>query len=84
MPINALVVPSSNATFDAISYEYENELRRIKRHRIETSFGSDFITTFLIENFDIVVISDELVFISLIEEDPNTYDKVVRSKDVIF
>ena len=49
---------------------------RSKRRRIETSFRPDFVTAFLVETFenlDVDVITDELVSISLIEEDPKTY-----------
>ena len=42
MSINSHVVPSSRV----ISNELENELRKSKRRRIETSFGPDFINTF--------------------------------------
>ena len=80
MSVNSHVVSSSNV----ISNEHENELRRSKRHRVETSFGPDFITTFLTEIFDINVLNDELVSIYLIEEDPKTYDEAMRSIDVIF
>ncbi|XP_070045426.1 uncharacterized protein [Nicotiana tomentosiformis] len=57
--------------------EHENELRRSKRRRIEASFGPDFITTFLTENIDLDVWSDELVSIYLIEEDPKTYNEAM-------
>ena len=45
MSINSHVVPSSRV----ISSELENELRKSKSRRIETSFCPDFITTFLTE-----------------------------------
>ena len=80
MYINSHVVPS----YRVISNEHEKELRRSRRRRIETSFGPDFITTFLIGNFDIIVLNDELVSIYIIEEDLKTYDDAVRSIDVLF
>ncbi|OIS98204.1 hypothetical protein A4A49_62341, partial [Nicotiana attenuata] len=64
--------------------EHENKLRRSKRRRIEASFGHDFITTFLTENIDLDVLSDELVSIYLIEEDPKTCIEAMRSIDASF
>jgi len=73
--------PSSNDK-DLVS-----EFRRSKRHRIETNFRPDFITAFLVETFeafDIDALTEELVFIFLIEEDPKTYQEVVRSINATF
>ena len=67
-----------------ISNEHENELRKSKRRRTYTSVGSDFITTFLTENFDINILNDEIVSIYSIEEVRKTYDETMRSKYVIF
>ena len=61
-----------------------DEPRRIKRPRVETSFGFDFLTNFLIEDFDINFLSDELVYAFFIEEDPQTYEEAMRSIDVSF
>ena len=80
MSINLHVVPSYRVT----SNELENELRRSKSRRIETSVCPDFITTFLTENFDINILNDELVSIYLIEGDSKTYDEAMISIDVIF
>ncbi|OIT03878.1 hypothetical protein A4A49_57621, partial [Nicotiana attenuata] len=80
MHVNSHIVPSSSVTAN----EHENEPRRSKRRRIEASFGPDFITTFLIENIDSDVLSDELVSIYLIEEDPKTYSEAIRSIDASF
>ncbi|OIT00787.1 hypothetical protein A4A49_60062, partial [Nicotiana attenuata] len=80
MPVNSHIVPSSSVTAN----EHENKLRRSKRRRIEASFGPDFITTFLTENIDLDVLSDELVSIYLIEEDPKTYSEAMRSIDASF
>ncbi|OIT31741.1 hypothetical protein A4A49_65420, partial [Nicotiana attenuata] len=74
------IVPSSSVTAN----EHENKLRRSKRRRIEASFGPDFITTFLTENIDLDILSDELVSIYLIEEDPKTYNEAMRSIDANF
>jgi len=63
------------------------EPRRSKRRRIETSFESDFVTAFLVETFDnldVDVITEELVSIFLVEEDPKTYQEAVRSIDATF
>ncbi|XP_070049708.1 uncharacterized mitochondrial protein AtMg00810-like [Nicotiana tomentosiformis] len=57
MSINSHIVPYSSITAN----EHENKLRRSKRRRIEASFGPDFITTFLTENVDLDVLSDELI-----------------------
>ena len=56
--------------------------RRSKIQMIETSFGPDFITFFLVEvleNFDINALTDELVSLYLLKEDPKTYQEVMRS-----
>jgi len=73
--------PSSNDK-DLVS-----EPRRSKRHRTGISFGPDFITAFLVETFeafDIDVLTEEFVFIFLIEEEPKTYQEAVRSIDATF
>ncbi|OIT30946.1 hypothetical protein A4A49_58239, partial [Nicotiana attenuata] len=80
MPVNSHIVPSSSVTAN----EHETNLRRSKRRRIEASFGPDFITTFLTENIDLDILSDELVSIYLIEEDPKTYSEAMRSIDASF
>ena len=54
----------------------ETEPRRSKRHRVETNFGPDFVTAFLIESFnslDVDIITEEFVLNFLIEEEPKTY-----------
>ncbi|OIT20612.1 hypothetical protein A4A49_65422, partial [Nicotiana attenuata] len=80
MSINSHIVPSSSVTTN----DHENKLRRSKRHRIEASFGPGFIITFLTENFDLDILSDGLVSIYLIEEDPKTYNESMRSIDSNF
>ena len=63
------------------------EPRRSKRIRTETYFGPDFVTAFLVETFynlDIDVITEELVSIFLIKEDPKAYQEAVKSIDAIF
>ncbi|XP_070046392.1 uncharacterized protein [Nicotiana tomentosiformis] len=67
-----------------IANEHENELRRSKRCRLETSFGPDFITAFLTENIDLDNFGDELVSIYLIEEDPKTYNEAMKSIDASY
>ena len=65
----------------------ETEPRRSKRRRIETNFGPDFVTAFLVEtigNLDVDVIIEEFISNFLIEEDPKTYQEAVRSIDSIF
>ncbi|XP_075095193.1 uncharacterized protein LOC142173494 [Nicotiana tabacum] len=58
--------------------DHENDLRRSKRRRIEASFGTNFITTFLTENIDLNLFNYEFVSTYLIEEDPKTYDEAMR------
>ena len=63
------------------------EPRRSKRLRTETNFGPDFVTAFLVETFDnldIDAITEELVSIFLIEEDPKIYQEAIRSIDAAF
>ncbi|OIT29604.1 hypothetical protein A4A49_59085, partial [Nicotiana attenuata] len=80
MHVNSHIMPSSGVTAN----EHENKLRRSKRRRIEASFGPDFVTTFLTANIDLDVLSDEVVSIYLIEEDPKTYSEAMRSVDASF
>lgn len=80
MSVNSHIVPSSSVTVN----DHEKKLRRSKRCRIEACFGPDFITTFLAENIDLDVLSDELVSIYLIGEDPKTYNETMRSIDASF
>jgi len=56
-----------------------DEPKRTKRPRVVTSFDPDFRTNFLIEDFDVNFLSDELVFSFFIEEDPKTYEEAMRS-----
>ena len=60
------------------------ELRRSKRKRTETSFGPNFITTFLIENDNCDYLSEELIYSYVLEEDPKTYDEAIKSIDSTF
>lgn len=60
------------------------KLRRSKRPRTESNFGPDFITDFLIKSSNMEKITDDLVFIYLIEEDPKTYNEVVTFIIAIF
>jgi len=43
--------------------------RRSKRPRVETSFVPDFLTNFLIKDFDVNFLSDEVISSFFIEED---------------
>ncbi|XP_075074780.1 uncharacterized protein LOC142162334 [Nicotiana tabacum] len=80
MPVNSHIVPFSSVTAN----EHENKLRRSKRRRTEANFGPEFITTFLTENIDLDVLSNELVSIYLIEEDSKTYSEAIRSINASF
>ncbi|OIT38552.1 hypothetical protein A4A49_59382, partial [Nicotiana attenuata] len=80
MSVNSRILPSSSVTAN----EHEKELRRSKRHRIEASFGPDFVTSFLTKDIDFDILNDEFVSIYLIEEDPKTYSEKIRSVDASF
>jgi len=56
-----------------------DEPGRSKRTRVETSFGPDFLTNFLIEDFDVNFLFDQIVSSFLIEEDAKTYEEAMRS-----
>jgi len=60
------------------------ESRMSKRRRVKTSFSPDFHTNFLIEDFDVNLLSDELVPAFIIEEDTKTYREVMRFIDINF
>jgi len=65
----------------------ESEPIRSKRRRVETNFGPDFITAFLIEycnSSDVDVITEEFVSNFLIEEDLKTYQEAIKSIDATF
>jgi len=55
--------------------------RRSKIRRVETNFGADFLNTFLIEDFNVNLLIDELVSALFIEEDPKTFVEAMRSID---
>ncbi|KAD6453934.1 hypothetical protein E3N88_08640 [Mikania micrantha] len=57
------------------------EPRRSKRCRTETSFGPDFLTSFLTENFHVDMLSEDFVSIFLLENDPKTYQEAITSVD---
>ena len=61
-----------------------DEPKRSKRPRVETSFGLNFLTKFLIEDFDVNFLSNELVSTFFIEEDPKTYEEAMRFIDISF
>lgn len=76
-------LPASSSSIENLG----TEPRRSKRQRIETSFGPYFITSFLVEvleNFDIDVLTDELVSLYLVKEHPKTYQEAMRSIDANF
>ena len=71
------------ASSPAVRYSFD-EPRRSKRCRVETIFGPDFLTTFLIDDFNVNSLIDVLVFAFFIREDPKTYEEVMRFMDVSF
>jgi len=63
------------------------EPRRSKRQRTKTSFGPNFITSFLVEvleKFDTDALTNEFMSLFLLEEDPKTYQEAMRSIDATF
>ena len=58
-----------------------DEPRQSKRHRVQSSFGPDLLTTFFIKDFDVNFLTNELVSAFFIKEDPKTFVKAVRSID---
>ncbi|CAH9139832.1 unnamed protein product [Cuscuta epithymum] len=56
--------------------------RKGKRKRRETSFGPDFLTTYLVEHSD--QIDESFVSVFLLEQDPKTYSEAVTSIDASF
>jgi len=72
------------STSSSIFKDSIDEPRRIKRSGVETSFGLDFLTSFLIEDFDVNFLSDQLVSAFFIEEDPKTNGEAMRFISVSF
>lgn len=60
------------------------EPNRSKRSRVDTSFGLDFLTMFLVEGDDPVILCEDSVFLLLYEEVPKTFYEAMKSVDVIF
>ena len=73
-------MPASSFVVNDVVYEP----RRSKRRTIESSFGPNFITDFLIESSNMEKINEDLVSVYLIEEDPKTYNEAGTSIDAIF
>ncbi|XP_019173288.1 PREDICTED: uncharacterized protein LOC109168888 [Ipomoea nil] len=64
--------------------EYDpDQLKRSKRQRTETSFGSDFIT-YITELKDINELSEQFVCQLILEEEPKTFEAAMRSVDAVF
>ena len=72
------------STSSSVDRDSIDEPRRSKRCKVETSFGPDFLTNFLTEDFDFNFLSDELVSAFFIKKDPKTYGEAMRSIDVSF
>ncbi|KAK8988278.1 hypothetical protein V6N11_065873 [Hibiscus sabdariffa] len=73
-----------DAVFIGSSQEIEFEPRRSKRQRVETFFGPDFITSFISKLNDYDALSDPIAQTILLDEDPKTYEKTIRSIDSSF
>ena len=63
--------------FSSVVRDPIDELRKSQRRKVETSFGPDFLTSFLIEAFDVNFLANELVFAFFIEEDPKIFTKAM-------
>ncbi|GMI95547.1 hypothetical protein HRI_003224000 [Hibiscus trionum] len=78
-------LPSTSSSVPArSSQEIKFEPRRSKRQRVETSFGPDFITSFISEINDLDTLSDHIAQAYLLDEDPKTYEEAIRSIDASF
>lgn len=58
--------------------------RRSKRRRTETSFGPDFITTFLTEVENVDKLDELFVCYLLIDDEPKTFEQAMSSIDTSF
>lgn len=63
---------------------HETEPRKSKRRNRKTSFGPDFVVAFLIEVHDRDELNYTFLSVHVLEDDPKTYDEVVRSLDAVF
>jgi len=81
IPVHDNVPLSASSSSYRISVD---EPRTSKGPRVETSFSPDFLTNFLIEDFDVNFMSDELASAYFIKEDPKTYEEAMRFIHVSF
>lgn len=58
------------------------ELRMSKRARVESSFGPDFVTNFLVG--DSLLQDEEITSLFVLEDNPTTYEEAIRSIDSSF
>ena len=72
---------SSVSHHNITSTDANHEPRRSKRARVETSFGPDFLTTFLTEK---EFVGEQEINVFILEEDPKTYEEAMRSIDSNF
>ena len=82
VPKHVNLPASSSSVRDLIT-----EPRRSKRQRTETSFGPDFIISFLVEvleSFDVDALTNQFVSLFILEEDPTTYQEAMRCIDATF
>ncbi|CAJ2637428.1 unnamed protein product [Trifolium pratense] len=74
---NTTSVPLHLPIYSSVANEQVKELRRSKRKRIESSFGPDFVTAFLIENNDVDKVNDAFAhYIEKILKKFNCYDEL--------
>ncbi|KAL4319632.1 hypothetical protein GQ457_18G010610 [Hibiscus cannabinus] len=78
-------LPSTSSSVPARStQEIDFEPRRSKRQRVETSFGPDFITSFISDINDYETLSNPIAQSFLLDEGPKTYEEAIRSIDSSF
>ncbi|KAE8670806.1 hypothetical protein F3Y22_tig00112079pilonHSYRG00011 [Hibiscus syriacus] len=78
-------IPSTSSSNPARSSEQiDFEPRRSKRQRVETSFGPDFIISFISVINDLDSISNPIAQIFLLDEDPKNFEEAIRSINASF
>ncbi len=81
--MSALPASSSVPSLHTLPID-ESQTRKSKRRKTETSFGPDFVTSFLTELKDLNMIDESFVCIHMIEDDPKTYEEAMSSIDASF
>ena len=61
-----------------------SEPRRSKRTRTKTNFSPDFVPFYIVDIGDVDEIIKEVICVYMLDEDPKTYEEVIRSIDSNF